>query len=243
MPHKTDIPEHILQDLRTYSQNRNLLNQLVYLSRLYFGFFVKHTPRAYEYVWLIEQLPNIQGKKVLDIGTGISPLPIYLAQQGAEVYTIDFSHNQHHFGEDRSNWYEWGSLDYSSVHPNILSMHQNIHQVEFPEHHFDCIYSISVIEHMSAMNRKNLWPKIDRWLKREGDLLLSLDLIQDTEDLYPYFLDKFIEDPEVHGDLSTLRKELTERFTIRHVQSITDIPHLDQPIDIVTLSCTTMNPS
>ncbi|MCS1351546.1 bifunctional 2-polyprenyl-6-hydroxyphenol methylase/3-demethylubiquinol 3-O-methyltransferase UbiG [Mechercharimyces sp. CAU 1602] len=237
MRSKQDISESLLEKLRTESINPLLLDRLVYLSRQYFAFFTKHTSRAYEYVWLLSQLHEIRGKKFLDIGTGLSPLPIHLAQQGAEVYTVDFfKEKDRYWGADRSQWYEWGFIDYHPIHPNIISYHADVNQLQFGESEFDCIYSISSVEHIDASARRKIWENAHTWLKPEGQLLLTVDIIKNSTSLHNYFLDVFVEDPNLHGNIDALIHELNA-FTLHDVQFTCNIPQLDE-VDIVSLACT-----
>ncbi|MBS7530825.1 methyltransferase domain-containing protein [Hazenella sp. IB182353] len=232
---KADVTEEVLSVLRDKSSNQQLLDTLIYLSRLYLGFFVKHTPRAYEYVWLIEKIGDPRGKKILDIGAGITPLPIYLAYQGAEVYTVDFSEMHDWFEADRSHWFEWGYVDYQHVHANIFSYQKNILDMHFPNQYFDVIYSISVIEHMAAHDRRHLWNKMNKWLKDDQHLLLTLDLIKDTEQLHNYYLDLLIEESAIHGSIHDLKTELERGFKIKEIDYMKEIPFLEQNIDIAML--------
>ena len=66
-----------------------------------------------------------------------------------------------------------------------------------------------MIEHLPKSIRKILWKKINYWLKSNGVLLLTIDLIKDSEQLYN--VDEFYTvDFENHGTLDDIKKEFIE---------------------------------
>ena len=75
-----DIGEENLAWVAERSLFPQLLEELVDLSRSHFGWFSKCPSRAFEYPWVFNEIGDVVGENVLDIGAGVSPLPLLLAQ-------------------------------------------------------------------------------------------------------------------------------------------------------------------
>lgn len=209
-----DISDDILKELRLQSKNSDLLDELVSISRKYFDFYTKNTSRAFEYVWLVNQMRDVKDKNILDFGAGVSPLPIYFAQMGAKVYTVDNSKVYRDYVQDKKNWNGWGFFNYNNIHENIISYNLDINKINFNTNTFDYIYSISVIEHMPVLERKMLWKKLNTWINDKGSLLLTIDLYRGTNDLWNYNGGKVIESVENHGNVDRVLKETAPYFQI-----------------------------
>src|SRR4030042_7074225 len=68
-------------------QNRPTVNQLKHLARplgLDFGWHY-----LLDLTWIIQHLGNVKGKRIVDAGAGTGVLQWYLAEQGAEVFSVD----------------------------------------------------------------------------------------------------------------------------------------------------------
>lgn len=205
---ENDITDEKLGAILDSISSRDTLIRLVETSRRYFGWYTKHLPRVYEYPWIITHLPILRNKNILDIGAGVSPLPLYLAEEEAKICTVDNSKNVHNLEEDSLNWNEWGFFDYAILNHNIKSTNKDILDIQFEDKFFDYIYSVSVIEHMTSSTRNQLWSKIKKWIKNEGLLLLTVDLIPDTEKLWNYCEGLTVEPLEQHGNLDDLKSEI-----------------------------------
>ena len=185
------------------------LVKIINFSKKHFGWFSRHIPRLFEYPWFTRQIDDAHKKRILDIGTGISSLPIFLANEGATVVTVDNHQIIRELDDDKYTWNEWGFFDYSKINKNIISYNSSIESVNLPKEDFDYIYSVSVIEHLPKSIRKILWKKINYWLKSNGVLLLTIDLIKDSEQLYN--VDEYYTvDFENHGTLDDIKKEFIE---------------------------------
>ena len=232
---ENDIADETLKSILKSIASPSLLMNLVQISRQHFGWYTKHIPRVYEYPWLIEHIPIIRDKTFLDIGAGVSPLPIFLAEGGARIITVDNSTNIRNLEEDPLGWDEWGFFDYSILNQNITSFNTQILEAKFDDNFFDYIYSVSVIEHMTKSTRKLLWKKISKWIKEDGQLLLTIDLIPQTENLWNYCAGQIVEDVEQHGSLSDLKSEVNdEGFILKECTFKTQIP--DSRVDLCMLS-------
>lgn len=190
------------------SPSPRLLSQIVEISRENFGWFSKHTPRAFEYPWVLLEIGMIDGRRVLDIGSGVSPLPIMLANRGADVTTIDNSQIIRNQLDDSINWNEWGFLDYSILNKRITSINIDYLSYNDPDFLLDCIYSISVMEHLPAAVRYQFWEKIFKQLVPSGMFVLTVDLIPGTDHLWNLNKSKEVESLHLHGDLSEINQEL-----------------------------------
>lgn len=205
-PSSACIPiEHAVTLLQHFPE-RDLLRELLHFSFNRLSFFPKTPSRIYEYIWIIKEIGDVEGKEILDIDAGVSPLPLWFACRGAKVTTIDNSPIIRILSNS-NEWNEWGFFDYSLIDKSIDSVHTNI--VDFkPSKRFDLIYSVSVIEHISAKERVEILRKVHELLLSRGTFLITLDLIPETNQLWNLSEGKIIENTDEHGTLETFFSEL-----------------------------------
>lgn len=184
-----------------------LLLELIQVSRKHLGFFPSTIIRTIEYPWFAQRLQNLSGHRVLDIGAGICALPLWLADKGWKVVTID-NHSRVRQPPAQPNWNEWGFIDYSALSPSIESLQLSVTDYT-PEDKFDSIYSVSVIEHMPASVRRQTIAGMASWLAPGGRIFLSLDLVPDTDDLWPLSEGVVVDPDTPHGTLQSILEELT----------------------------------
>jgi 2-polyprenyl-3-methyl-5-hydroxy-6-metoxy-1,4-benzoquinol methylase len=232
-----DITNDALYEIlqcESYKQS-DLLYETVCVSRSIFGWFTKHFPRLYEYPWLLSILGrNLKGMTIVDFGAGLSPLPIMLNLRGAKVHTIDNSLTEvdiTHIGKRN----EWGFLDYSQLCKNIESHNGELTDNMFDKCSIDFFYSISVIEHLSAEVRRQVFNIVKRVLKKNGKILLTVDLYKKSDNLWNYSEGKIVEDEITHGNLMTLKEELST-LGFRDFSIIKQIMPDSQQIDIAFVS-------
>jgi len=204
--HFRDITSEDLNFAFSEVKRPDLLQYLVDVSRKELGFYTSHYPRVFEYSWLLEELENETEATVLDIGAGVCPLPICLSEKGLKVTTVD-SHTKIRLEKDKADWNEWGFLDYSIFNKNITSKNINFSKYKNFKR-FDYIYSISVIEHMPSSIRIKVLQKAAKLLKKGGSILLTIDLIPNTENLWNLSEDKEVEPIDIHGTIKSLKQEL-----------------------------------
>lgn len=200
-----DLYRGILQ-----SKTPQLLIDLVKESRELLTFFPKTTIRLNEYPWLANYLSAnrlIQNKLIVDLGAGVSILPIYLAEKGARVTTIDSHPNCTRKKSDILNWNEWGFLDYSMFSEKIKSLNTDASCARLDEK-VDIIYSISVIEHLPSNLRKKIIFNSSSLLKSGGLFLITMDLIPGKKRLWNLNEGKKVESNIYHGRLKTVLKEI-----------------------------------
>ncbi len=204
--HQRDIDSEKINMAFTQVKRPDLLQYIVDVSRTNLGFYTSHYPRVFEYSWLLTQLQDKKEGIVLDIGAGVCPLPFCLSEQGLKVITVD-SHSKNRATENKKDWNEWGFLDYGLFDKKIESFNEDFIKFESKEL-LDCIYSISVIEHIPKRGRIKLVQKAAKLLKKGGILLLTIDLIPNTSNLWNLSEDKEVEAIEEHGNIESFKKEL-----------------------------------
>jgi ABC-type polysaccharide/polyol phosphate transport system ATPase subunit len=215
VPEELVFGKHDIGDLKLEREIRNsefpeILQSLVDLSRKNFGFFNKTISRSVEYPYISVKIGDIAGKHILDVGAGVSPLPLYLALSGATVVTVDNSETVRQLHSDKHDWNGWGFFDYGALHNGIASHNKDITEVTFAADTFDCVYSVSVLEHMSAQSRRDMWHRVNAWLKGSGLLILTLDLIPKTELLWNFSEGRLVEASDEHGDIKAVQDELAK---------------------------------
>lgn len=206
--HQRDISSHNLNQAFEEVTRPDLLQYLVDVSRHHLGFYTAHYPRVFEYTWILEQLESRTNLKVLDIGAGVCPVPLCLDDMGFQVTTVDLHPTVREL-KDKASWNEWGFLDYSMFKKTIDSKHQDFTKVRALKR-FNCIYSISVIEHMPRNIRVKMLKRASKLLKKGGELLLTIDLEPNTDNLWNYSEGKQVESQEVHGTVANFKKELKD---------------------------------
>ena len=89
------------------------------------------SPRIVEYPWTLNNFPLAHNKKVLDIGSCGSQLPVNLVCLGLDVWTLDVRK------------YEYAAL---SDHLHVIV--GDIEKTEFEDNFFDAVSAISTLEHI-----------------------------------------------------------------------------------------------
>jgi 2-polyprenyl-3-methyl-5-hydroxy-6-metoxy-1,4-benzoquinol methylase len=231
---KHDINDKNLRWAIDHSDFPDILKIIVNLSRKNFRFFNKTLSRSFEYPYIINEISQIASNRILDVGAGLSPLPLLFAERGIRVVTVDNSLVIRKLEEYHENWNGWGFFDYGSLNKNITSINNDIAAINFAEDSFDCIYSVSVIEHIAAANRRQIWGHLRPWLKKCGMLLLTIDLIPETDFLWNYNAGKLVEDVEEHGNIGIIQHEIVrEGFTLDGSKLLRKLPQ--SKVDVALL--------
>jgi len=153
--------------------------------------------RRIEYPWAILNAALDKPMKILDIGSGVSVFPIYLASKGHEVFSIDNDEIlMNRISPRLAKWCS-ATVKYSA---------DDITKLEFEDNTFDRVFCISVIEHLEEeivdgkpvnFHKYNLDIKaigeMLRVLKPNGVLILTFEWSENTEDLRSYKLDDIYE--------------------------------------------------
>ncbi len=171
------------------------------------GFFPDHVPRLWEYPvaarLVTEHLPT--GSQVVDVGAGITPLAPFLTSRGYLVDTVDPS-EIHREWPPAQDWNEWGFLDYAAAGLGHRSWNCTLSELPASTV-FDGVFSISVIEHVSAAVRRELLEAIALRLRPDGLLILTVDLTRGSTDLWNRNMGKTVEDPRRHGTFRDIIRE------------------------------------
>lgn len=148
--------------------------------------------RRTEYPWAIKNGKLDKTMKILDVGSGISIFPIYLASKGHNVSSIDFD-------EILMNRVSPELAKLSGV--NVKYSFGDATKINFEDESFDRVFCISTIEHLEEefvngeyvnQHKKNLDIKaigeMLRVLKPEGMLIMTFDWSENPNDHRAYKL-------------------------------------------------------
>jgi 2-polyprenyl-3-methyl-5-hydroxy-6-metoxy-1,4-benzoquinol methylase len=212
-----------------------LLRILVELSRQAFGFFTNSFHNTINYPWAAARLePLTEGTRVLEIGAGLNPLPLFLAERGVFVDCVDGSPIIR-TPPPAGDWNEWGYFDYSILNSNLMSHHCDVGEFT-PCSAFDVIYSVCVIAHMSRATREDTLRRCRKWLKPGGALLLAIDLIPATDFLWNRGGGS-LEPPPEHGTINDLMSQLSKLgFVIAEQTVLRNMPRHDRT-ELLFLAC------
>ena len=164
-------------------------------------FYPDHGPRLWEYPVVAELITEIlpPGSRLIDVGAGVTPLAPFLTSRGYVVDTVDPSPTVRSW-PPQPDWNEWDFLDYGSV--GLANRSWNCTLDELPRRPpSDGIYSISVIEHITAAARRSLLGDIAARTRPGGLVVLTIDLVRGTDDLWDLNLGVQVEDPARHGTI------------------------------------------
>jgi SAM-dependent methyltransferase len=109
---------------------------------------VSFTTRTWEYPWVQEVLRRAglaPPANLLDVGCACNPLMVELARQGYNVTGLDLYEKG---AADNPDPVGWG-FDRAMEGPNLRFKQGDIIGIPFPDGHFDCVYSVSVMEHIT----------------------------------------------------------------------------------------------
>ncbi len=183
-----------LKKFRGYLQKRKKIltayNGVVWTKDVVESSTLPYPVRRVEYPWAILNAKLEKIMKILDVGSGISQFPIYLASKGHDVISID---NDEILMERLSpKLAEWAGTKVNYVIGNAT-------EIKFADNTFDRVFCISVLEHLEEesvngklvnYHKKNLDVKaiheMLRVLKVGGLLVLTFDWDEDPKNLRSY---------------------------------------------------------
>jgi SAM-dependent methyltransferase len=207
-PHPRDISEDDLSLAMAAAARPDLLGRLVDSSRRIFGFFPSHYHHTIGCPWVARMLEDLpRSYRVLDIGAGLSAVPVLLAEQGAIVDCVD-SHAVVRTLPPSPDWNEWGFFDYGQLHPNLTAHHCAIGDFKTSDT-FNAVYSVGAIAHMPRTVREDALQRCSALLRPGGVLLLTADLIPSTDFIWNFSEGREVETPEQHGTIDDVSRQLT----------------------------------
>jgi SAM-dependent methyltransferase len=192
------------------------------------GFYPDHAPRLWEYPVVGRILEELlaPGSRVLDVGAGVNPLVPYLADRGYVVDTVDPSPVRRSW-PPTPEWNEWDFLDYAEVGLAHRSWNTTVGALPVRPA-FDAAYSVSVIEHLQAAERRILISEIATRLRPGGILVVTVDLIRNRDDLWNRIRGEEVEEPSRHGTLQDVVREGSaaglHMFRLETVRDWGDVP-------------------
>ena len=192
------------------------------------GFYPDHAPRLWEYpvvAGILEDLLD-PGSRVVDVGAGVNPLVPYLADRGFVVDTVDPSPLRRSW-PPTPEWNEWDFLDYAEVGLAHRSWNTTVGALPL-RRAFDAAFSVSVIEHLRAVERRTLISDIATRLEPGGTLVVTVDLIRNRDDLWNRIRGEEVEELSRHGTLQDVVREGSgaglETFRLETVRDWGDVP-------------------
>jgi hypothetical protein len=170
-------------------------------------FYPDHAPRLWEYPvvarLIADRVPP--GSHLVDVGAGVTPLAPFLTDLGYSVDTVDPSATRRGW-PPQPDWNEWDYLDYGRAGLANQSWNRTLDRL--PRRlRFDGAYSISVIEHVTADDRRRLLGEMAGRVASGGLVVLTIDLVRGTDDLWNKNLGVDVEDPSVHGTFDDVINE------------------------------------
>jgi cyclopropane fatty-acyl-phospholipid synthase-like methyltransferase len=193
----------------TPPERPDLYSRLTEISRAAFGGHDAYFPYTIMWPFVIARLEALPpGSRVLDLGAGITPLPLFLAQIGAHVDTVDNHPTVRTLPFDE-HWNGWGFFDYSALHPHLTSHHCSVADFTSSQR-FDAIYSVALIAHMPRAVREDTLRRCRDWLLLGGRLLLAIDVIPSSDFLWNRSEGLEVEPPIQHGTVADVVDQLAE---------------------------------
>src|SRR5215475_6099292 len=118
--------------------------------------------RAAEHADLLSLLPEVKGRRVLDLGCGVGQLARHFATKGAaEVLGVDLSERM--LALARTEW----------AHPRVTYLRTAVEEAVFPPGRFDLVVSSLVLHYVD--DYRGLIARIAGWLTPGGHLVYSTE--------------------------------------------------------------------
>lgn len=200
------------------------------------GFFPDHEPRLWEYPVVADLVQeHVQaGRRLVDVGAGVTPLAPFLADRGYVVDTVDPS-EIHRTWPPAEDWNEWGFLDYAKAGLGHRSWNCTLE--ELPRRAvFDGAISISVIEHIPADARRTLLAAIAARLRPGGLMILTVDLTRGGTDLWNRNRGQIVDEPDKHGTFQDVISEATSAgFELVQTDVVREWGDVDVDIGLIVM--------
>jgi hypothetical protein len=200
--------EFLIMKLWGWTRDRDLVRRarhLQHLSRAYFGWTTSHTVRWWEYSWVMRQVEGrLEGRvpTALDVGAGMSPIPLALSELGLSTIAAD-PDSQKQTGRYVGG--EWSWTDYGAW--GVRSVRAGIEDAVYKPGTLGIAVSVSVVEHVPARVRRHGLKQLAVELERGGLLVLTVDLVPGGRQLWNRVLGVEVEPLSTHGTVTDLIAE------------------------------------
>jgi hypothetical protein len=182
----------------------DLIELLERASRCTFGFVDEYEPNKLLHPWVVQHFTELGKGHLLDLGAGITPLPLVLASLGHCVDTVDGSDIVRSLPADET-WNGWGFFDYSKINGNIRS-YRCLAEDYVPDRVYDAAYSIGMIAHMEGRSRRSVLERLK--LVDGGLFYFTVSLVPGTDLIWNRREGHVVESVEKHGHIHDLLSEL-----------------------------------
>ena len=118
---------------------------------------------AFENKFILNELGDLKGKKILDVGAGLGESSVYFAQKGADVYFNDISPKMGEFAEKLATKHGV-KLNYLIAPIEHLELHKDF---------FDIIYCANLMHHVPKQDQEMWIRTMADSLKKDGVLVTT----------------------------------------------------------------------
>ena len=163
-----------------------------------------HYARDWEYPWVFIKSEIQPNYKILDCGSGYSPLPFIWSMYGAEVYAIDkdimicskfmfalqyvlskFRKKDNVQKDILSIGRIWKSDLWGPISPKMIRTYgvnyekHDITELPYSNDYFDVVSCVSVLEHLGYENQMKAIKEMSRVLRKNGKLIITYDNLKE----------------------------------------------------------------
>ncbi|CAF1056322.1 unnamed protein product [Adineta ricciae] len=128
----------------------------------------------YEYPEILECLPDLDGKRVLELGAGIGRFTKKFAQLAKSVVAVDFMESFLEKNKEENSHY--GTVEF---------LHQDATLLNFEPNSFDIVFSNWLFMYLSDQETEQLLQKSLTWLKSDGTLFFRESCFHSSGNIKP----------------------------------------------------------
>ena len=155
-----------------------------------------HWSRLWEYPWAALSADLKKGMRVLDVGSGGSVFPHFLAAQGCEVHSADPSLDEGTrltIGKKKRLGLSLGIATGWGLPPKVRNsafavayVPDSVQDLTYPDRYFDRVFCLSVMEHIPETEWPQCMRQMTRVLRGGGRLVMTLDMGTPNADARQY---------------------------------------------------------
>jgi SAM-dependent methyltransferase len=165
----------------------------------------------------------------LGVGSGVEPIPFYLANRVKHVYATDLYGDLENWNKDSPSTFlnnpkKYAPFPYKEDALTVLKMDGT--KLEFPSETFDIAFSFSSIEHFGGRNHSGSlksMKEIERVLKKDGIAVIATEYIINDKD-HPEFFNRDTIYSDLIDKLVSLKlvEPLDLRITTKTLDTVMD---------------------